>query len=151
MTKQLASAIGIDASPERVWQVLTDFGAYPEWNPFIVRAEGRPEEGVRLTVRMEPVGARAVTLTPTVLEAVEGRRLRWSGRLWIPGIFDAEHVFSLEPRADGGTRLGQTELFRGVLVPLMAGSLDRHTLPAFVAMNEALKQRAERAVASRRG
>jgi hypothetical protein len=38
-----------------------------------------------------------------------------------------------------------------VLVPFMARSLDRHTLPAFVAMNEALKQRAERAVAPRRG
>ena len=97
MTKNLASTIGIDASPERVWQVLTDFAAYPEWNPFIVRAEGRPEEGVRLTVRMQPVGARAVTLVPTVLEAVEARRLRWSGSLWIPGIFDAEHVFSLDP------------------------------------------------------
>lgn len=47
MTKQLASTIDIDASPQRVWQVLTDFAAYPDWNPFIVRAEGRPEEGVR--------------------------------------------------------------------------------------------------------
>jgi hypothetical protein len=151
VSKQLDSMIDIDAPAERVWQVLTDFGAYPAWNPFIVRADGAAEEGSRLTVRMQPVGARGVTLTPTVLEAVDGRRLRWFGRLWLPRIFDAEHVFTVDARPDGGTRLRQSELFRGVLVPLMARSLDRHTLPAFVAMNEALKQRAEHAVAPRRG
>ena len=35
--------------------------------------------------------------------------------------------------------------------PDQAGSLDRHTLPAFVQMNEALKSRAEEAMASQRG
>jgi hypothetical protein len=151
MTKQLDTIIDIDADREQVWQVLTDFGAYPEWNPFIVRADGAPEVGSRLTVRMQPVGARGITLTPAVLEVVEGRQLRWLGRLGLPGVFDAEHVFTIEARSDGGTRLRQAERFRGVLVPFMARSLDRHTLPAFVAMNEALKQRAERAVAPRRG
>jgi hypothetical protein len=143
MTKHLASSIDIDASPERVWHVLTDFAAYREWNPFITSVRGTAEPGSRLTVRMQPVGARAVTLAPRVLEAVRGRRLRWLGRVGLPGIFDAEHDFSLESRGDGGTRLRQTEQFRGLLVPLLARSLDRHTRPAFVAMNEALKRRAE--------
>jgi hypothetical protein len=151
VAKQLDSSIDIDARPERVWEVLTDFGAYPEWNPFIVRADGTPAEGRRLTVRMQPVGARGVTLTPTVLEVADGHRLRWLGRFGMPGIFDAEHVFTIDARPGGGTRLRQTEQFRGLLVPFLARSLDRHTLPAFGAMNEALKQRAEHTVAPRRG
>jgi hypothetical protein len=151
VTKHLTSSIDIDAGPERVWQVLTDFAAYREWNPFIVSADGTPEVGSRLTLRMQPVGARAVTLTPTVLAVAPGRRLRWLGRIGLPGIFDAEHDFSLEPRGAGGTRLRQNEQFRGLLVPLMARSLDRHTLPAFVAMNEALKRRAEHTPTPRRG
>ncbi len=145
MSKQLASTIDIDARPEQVWQVLTDFSAYPEWNPFIVRADGPAEVGGRLTVRMQPVGARAVTLTPTVLEVSRDHRLRWLGRIAVPGILDAEHEFLLEARVGGGTRFRQNEQFRGLLAPLMARSLDRHTLPAFVAMNEALKRRAEHA------
>ena len=80
MAKQLDSSIDIDARPERVWEVLTDFGAYPEWNPFIVRADGTPAEGSRLTVRMQPVGARGVTLTPTVLEVAERHRRMASHR-----------------------------------------------------------------------
>ena len=35
----------------------------------------------------------------------------------------------------------------GLLVPLLARSLDRHTAQGFVAMNEALKARVEQAVA----
>jgi hypothetical protein len=145
MAKQLRTEIDIDAAPERVWQILTDFAAYPQWNPFLTSASGTPVKGERLTVRMQPEGGRAMTFRPTVREAVPQRRLRWLGRLLLPGIFDGEHSFTIEPRDGGGVRLVQQEEFRGVLVPLLARSLDRHTLPAFERMNEALKQRAERA------
>jgi hypothetical protein len=143
MSRQLASAIDIDAGPARVWQVLTDLGAYPEWNPFIVRAEGRVQPGARLTLRMQPATGRATTVRPTVLEATEGSRLRWRGRLVVPGLMDAEHVFTIEPRDGGRVRLRQDERFSGVLVPLVARVLERGTLPAFLAMNEALKRRVE--------
>jgi hypothetical protein len=151
MSKQLTSRIDIDATPERVWQVLSDFNSYPQWNPFITRAEGQPEPNSRLVMRMQPVGARGVTLRPTVLEATPGHRLRWLGRIGVPGIFDAEHSFTITPRAEGGVRLSQDESFRGVLVPLFARSLDRHTRPAFDAMNAALKHRAEQPAAAQRG
>ena len=54
----------------------------------------------------------------------------------MPGIADAKHSFTVEDDGAGGSRVSQTEVFRGVLAPFLAGSLDRHTLPAFVAMNE---------------
>ena len=151
MSKQLRSQIDIDATPERVWQVLSDFEPYPQWNPFITSAQGDPRPPSRLVMRMQPVGARGVTLRPTVLEATPGHRLRWLGRLGIPGIFDAEHSFTITPRDGGGVRLSQDERFKGVLVPLMARSLDRHTQPAFEAMNSALKHRAEQPVPASHG
>jgi hypothetical protein len=57
-------------------------------------------------------------------------------RLGMPGIADAKHSFTVEDDGAGGSRVSQTEVFRGVLAPFLAGSLDRHTLPTFVAMNE---------------
>lgn len=142
MGTSLLSRIDIDASPQRVWQVLTDLSAFPDWNPFIVRAEGRIEVGSRLTLRMQPVGGRAATLQPTVTEAVDGSELRWRGTVGLPGLLDAEHVFRLTA-LEGGTRLQQDEYFHGLLVPLMTTFLHRRTLPAFEAMNKALKHRAE--------
>lgn len=146
MIKRLVHSIDIDADPERVWQVLTDLSTYPQWNPFIVRAEGRVEVGSGLTLRMQPVGGRAVTLRPTVVEATKPMHLRWKGRPGLPKILDADHQFRIEALPDGRSRLTQDEQFSGLLAPIMAASLDRHTLPAFAAMNAALKERAERAV-----
>lgn len=58
---QISTAIEIEAPAERVWQILTDFAAYPAWNPFIRAIEGPIRPGARLTVRIQPSGARAMT------------------------------------------------------------------------------------------
>jgi hypothetical protein len=145
MAKELRAEIEIDAHGERVWNVLTDFAAYAQWNPFITQAKGAAAPGERLTLRMQPESGRAMTFRPTVLEAVPGKRLRWLGRFLLPGLFDGEHSFTLEPLEGGRIRLIQAERFRGILVPLLARSLDRGTLPAFEQMNRALKRRAEHA------
>jgi hypothetical protein len=150
MSAELRSAIDIDAPAERVWAVLTDLAAYPEWNPFIVSADGEVAAGNRLTLTMQPVGARRTTVRPAVIEAEPGRRLRWRGSLGLPALLDADHTITLVGRPDG-VRLIQAEMFRGLLVPLLAGSLRGHTLPAFHAMNEALKERVERTPATQRG
>ena len=149
MSKELVSSIDIEASAEKVWELLIDFTAYPTWNPFITRAEGPVEVGGRLTLRMQPVGGSAVTLRPTVVEVVEGHRLRWQGSLGVRGLFDADHLFVVEPLGADGARLVQQEQFGGLLVPFFRRALDRGTLPAFHAMNEALKARAERVAATR--
>jgi hypothetical protein len=143
MAKQLRTHTDIHASPERVWQILTDFTAYPQWNPFMPRASGSARRGERLTIRLQPVGGRGTTFRPTVLEADPGKRLRWVGRVLVPGVFDGEHSFTIQPLGQGQVRLVQQEDYRGLLVPLLARSLDRRTLPAFEQMNQALKRRAE--------
>ena len=142
--KELKETIGIDASADRVWGVLTDFDAYPDWNPFIRRISGKPEKGGRLEVRIEPPGGRAMTFKPTVREAEPGRELRWLGRLLVPGIFDGEHSFRIEPVGDSRVRFVQAERFTGALVPLLGKGLGR-TQRGFADMNEALKRRVEAA------
>jgi hypothetical protein len=149
MGKELSSSVDIDAAAGDVWQLLIDFAAYPTWNPFIVRAEGRPEVGSRLRLRMQPVGGAAVTVQPTVVEVSDGHRLRWRGRLGVRGLFDADHLFVVETLGAARSRLVQQERFSGLLVPLFRRSLDRGTLPAFQTMNTALKERAEKTAAVR--
>jgi hypothetical protein len=129
--------------------VLVDFDAFPTWNPFITSAEGTVQVGGRLTLRMQPVGGAAVTLRPTVVDVVDGQRLRWQGRLGVRRLFDADHLFLVEPRGAGGSRLVQHEQFSGLLVPFFQRALDRGTLMAFHAIDAALKDRAERATAAR--
>jgi hypothetical protein len=143
MARQLESGVEVQASPERVWEVLTDFAAYPDWNPFIVQAGGRAVPGSRLELRMRLPGRRPTTFRPQVLEAEPARRLRWLGQLLVPGLFDGEHRFTIEPAGPGRARVTQQETFRGLLAPLLLAFIAGPTLEGFRQMNRALQARAE--------
>lgn len=140
---QLQTEIDIAATPERVWSILTNFSAYPDWNPFIRSIRGAPEQGAPLEVRIQPSGTKGMTFRPTVLTAIRAQELRWLGRFLVPALFDGEHRFALQPIANGKVRFRQSELFSGILVPMFRASLDRDTKRGFEEMNQALKVRAE--------
>jgi hypothetical protein len=141
--KELYSEIEIAASAERVWRILTDFASYPQWNPFIRRISGEPTAGERLEVRLEPPGGMGITLRPTVLNAEPYRELRWLGRLLVKGLFDGEHSLAIQQLGENRVRFVQSEAFNGLLVPLLARSLDNNTRRGFEEMNRALKEQAE--------
>jgi len=141
--KELRSEIDIHATPERVWELLTGFEAFPEWNPFIRRASGTPRAGSALEVYIQPSGARGMTFRPTVLVAEPGRELRWLGRLVMPGLFDGEHIFTIEPLEREGVHFVQREVFNGLLLPFFSRGLDTDTRRGFDEMNRALKAKAE--------
>lgn len=142
MATTISTTIDIEATAQAVWDVLTDFDAYSEWNPFMDRIQGTPEVGARLVVHMNPPGGRGMTFKPTVLAVIPARELRWLGTLGIRGLFDGEHSFVLTSNADGSTRLTHSERFSGVLVPLLKGTL-KGTHAGFELFNQALTERVE--------
>ena len=143
MSRQLQAEVEVQASPERVWEVLIDFAAYSQWNPFMVEATGQAVPGSRLELRMRLPGRRATTFRPQVLEAEPAHRLRWLGHLLLPGLFDGEHRFTIEPAGPGRVRVTQHETFRGLLAPLLLALIAEPTLEGFRQMNQALRARAE--------
>jgi hypothetical protein len=148
--RRIHSHIEIEASAQRVWEVLTDFETYPLWNPFIPSLVGAARPGNRLTVEIRPPGRRAMRFNPVVLVADPGRELRWLGHVILPGLFDGEHVFTVAPLATGSVRFSQRETFRGLLVPLMPRSMWDATRRGFDEMNDALKRRVELTTAQAR-
>lgn len=140
--KLISTMIDIAAPAEKIWKILADFSAYPEWNPFITSLSGPLAVGETLTARIQPPGGRAMEFKPRVLVADPSRQLRWKGKLILPGLFDGEHFFELEPMA-GGTRFHHGEKFSGVLTAMMGKSSFAAIREGFEAMNGALKARAE--------
>jgi hypothetical protein len=86
-------------------------------------------------------GRRPTTFRPRVLEAEPARRLRWLGHLLVPGLFDGEHRFTIEP-AGPGLRDPAGDVPRPA-GPTPAGLHRRPTLEGFRQMNRALEARAE--------
>lgn len=143
LARELQAEIEIQASPETVWRVLTDFERYPEWSRFLVSVRGRAEAITRLEVCIETGAGRHYRFRPLVLQVTPPRSFRWLGRVGVPGLFDGEHGFFLDALPEGGTRLRQQERFQGFLVPLLWRRIAPGTLAGFRAFNAALKQRAE--------
>jgi hypothetical protein len=143
--RTISAAIDIDAPPERVWEVLVDFSAYPEWNPFMREVRGRAEVGARLRVRMRRKGGRWLSFAARITVADPPRELAWQGvglrGHWL-GLVRGERRIRIEPRPGGAARVEMRTTFTGLLSTAM-GWLDAY-LPSFEAMEEALKERAER-------
>jgi len=146
MTGQLRTSVDIEATPELVWEVLTDVPAYPEWSPLITSAEGSFTAGGRVAFSFPRMNALLRTTVPArVLEVTPRRRLHYVlrfARLGIPGLLDTEHMLTIVPR-DGGVQLWLEMRFRGLLLPALTRSLNRDRAPAFGPMPAVLKARIE--------
>lgn len=139
--KEIRTEIDINASPQRVWQVLTDFERYPDWNPFIRKIEGKAVEGEKITIHITtPAGANR-NYSPKVTKVVAEKELRWLGKM--PGLLSGEHIFSIEPASDNSLRLVHREVFGGLLTSFFGSRLDNDVKKGFEEMNAALKKRAE--------
>lgn len=139
-TKNITTQIIINAAPQHVWQVFTQFGEYPKWNSFVHSLEGVPVVGQKIKVSLP-----GMKFTPEVLAYTEDSELRWKGKLFLKGLFDGEHYFLLHDNGDGTTTFVHGENFSGLLVPLFNRMLETKTRPGFMQMNEELKKRVESA------
>ena len=144
-TRTIRSAIEIRAPLDAVWRILTDFSAYPEWNPHIRKVRGQPRVGGRITIHSRPPRGRTVVLRPVVVTWSPPSEFRWRGTFLSRVLFTGEHGFKLEELAETRVRFHQDETFSGLLVPLYARLRLPKTREAFTEVNEALRQRAESA------
>lgn len=142
--REIRSEIEIEASAETVWNILADFAAYPEWNPFIVKAEGDLVAGQHIAVTMHPPGHRTSSFRPKLLSVEPGSSFRWLGHVGVPGVFDGEHSHEIEPLGPHRSIYVQSERFHGALVAPFGGMI-RDAERGFGEMNAALKERAEKA------
>lgn len=140
--KEVHTQIEINASPERVWKIVTDFERYNQWNPFINRVIGQAKEGSRIEIHIETPGGKNRKYGPTVTRVEEGRELRWLGKSWL---LNGEHIFTIEQLQPGRVRFVHREVFDGLLTSIFGKSLDTDIKQGFEEMNKALKDRAERA------
>jgi uncharacterized protein YndB with AHSA1/START domain len=92
---RIDTQIEIAASAERVWSILMDFPSHARWNPFIRSIEGSPSIGASLNVSIQPPGSSGMRFRPTVLTLEPKHEFRWKGKLWMRGLFDGEHYFTL--------------------------------------------------------
>lgn len=133
----------IAAPRQKVWEVLTDFAAYDEWNPFtydIHMPEFAPGEPFRFTVRMTDSYIRTQREILHLIEAPHF--IAWG--FPHPTIFlDPVRYQVLTETPEGYTRYQTWETFTGLLSPIVSLAVVGAVSRGFQDMADSLKQRVE--------
>jgi len=109
-----------------IWQLLTDVDAQRRWNSTLASLGGTIAPGQRVSFAVHE--APKQTFSPTVVAIDPPTSMVW--RLKVPGL-TSDRTYRLTPNPDGSTEFALDEVFRGLLLPIVA-----RTFPDFGAMFE---------------
>jgi hypothetical protein len=137
--RECSVATSIHAPAARIWSLLTDAPDMTRWNSTLTSIEGPIELGG--TVRMQVPEAPGRTFAPKVTRFEADRMMEWrEGNPMFLGV----RTYTLTPAQDARvTRFEMTEVFSGVLLPMIAGRLPDFG-PIFERYASDLKAEAER-------
>jgi len=133
------SRVDVEAPAPQVWVVLTDFSAYPIWNPFIYPMKGTPRPGSTLEMTVHH-GTGSIPYQAIVLAARPNHEL--AVRVASGEIIEITFDFTIEALRAGRSRLIARESHTGVAVVLSWGLL-RDLQSGLDAMAKAARDRAE--------
>jgi hypothetical protein len=131
----------IAASPDRIWALLTDAERFPSWNSTVTSLKGDIALGQRLELRV-PLDPKR-TFRPRVTKLEKDREMEWSDGA--APMFKGVRRFVLTAKGGGVTEFEMTEVFSGVMLPLIKASLPDFA-PVFETYAADLKRAAERSV-----
>ena len=135
----------VNASPETVFNIITDLGRYEEWNPWIVKASGTVEEGRLIKVKAK-MGDRIISVQHRILISKPNIEFRWCDVGWFTKFAYGERSRFMKSLANGGVEYRVDLTVTGFLwwfVKLVYGKSMEAGLKA---ETNALKERAEGSV-----
>lgn len=137
--KFFEASADINASPDKVWSIITDAQGLPTWDSGIERVEGTiaPGQTIKLHVKVNP--GRAFPIKVTHFDPPS--RLVFTGGMPL-GLFKGERTYTLAPAAGGGTSFRMREEYTGPLLGMMWKSMPDLD-PSFQQYARGLKQKAE--------
>lgn len=142
MNKSIRTEIIINSSAETLWNILTDFESYQDWNPFIVEISGKLGKGNRLKNTLKN-GDKTFVFKPVIIQLDPGKSFSWLGSLFFKGLFDGKHYFQIEELSQGQVKFIHGEDFSGIFSSVILKNIADDTRVNFIAMNQAIKRKAE--------
>ena len=111
--KSVQTEVVIEASPEAVWQVLTDVEQYKEWNPVFEYKEGQLKQGNKVVYKVTEAENKTAVMSAKVIKLVPNKVLNQTGGL--PGVITFDHTYTLT-KVEQGTKVTIHEQYRGIYV-----------------------------------
>jgi hypothetical protein len=142
MQRAVEHRTGVQAPAEILWEVISDFAAWGDWNPIHPRIEAALRIGTPVSVDLMVEGQPAKTIEAVVQDWVPYEQLHWRSTR-MRGLITAIRYLEIERMSDTGSTFSNGELFMGPLVRLVSRDERRRLKAAYTRMGEAVKARAE--------
>ncbi len=115
---ETAVAINIKASADIIMALLTNGSDFTKWNSTVISIEGQIKQGekIKLVSKLDPkrtFNLKVSELTPTSMVWQDG----------FAPMFSGVRTFSLTTKSDGTTDFSMVEVFKGIMLPMIKGSL----------------------------
>lgn len=75
LSRTIDTWIDIEASPDRIWEVLIDFSKWSIWNSFIPLVEGELQKGETLQIQVNPPGLKTMTFRPKISSIIQNKEI----------------------------------------------------------------------------
>jgi len=138
--KEYQTEIIMNASIDQVWDVLTDFPAYPQWNPLIGWLKGNFITKGQIEIFVKPLNR---SFQATLKKVQKYEEFTWVGVQIAPWIISGEHYYRLEKKDETSTRLIHGECFRGLGSLFISKAMLETMENSFRQHNQLLKERVE--------
>jgi hypothetical protein len=115
----ISVTISIDAPAATIWGLLTDLGAQGAWNSTLTSIQGEVALGKR--VSFEVPEAPGQKFSPVVTSYDAPNSMVWRLNRW--PLLVGERTYRLAPEPGGSTKFSISEVFQGLMLPLIAKSM----------------------------
>ncbi len=136
--KSVRHEITINASSEKIWQVLTNTSAYPKWNPTMQLVKGYIKVGNKVTYKFTQEDNNSYEVPITVKQIIPNKLLNQAGGY--PFILAYNHKYILEPQGNT-TKVIINEHYSGIGVNFWN---PKPLEKAYEKLNKALKKQSEK-------
>ena len=117
--RETSVTINIQAPPEKVWGLMTDIAAIPNWNSTIISLGGTITQGSKIELKSTLAPDRTFNLT--VSEMTAPTKMVWQDGF--APMFQGVRTYLFEKQSDDSTNFSMTEVNSGLMLPLIGGSL----------------------------
>jgi len=150
MSFKIDHTVDVQAPADVVWEVLTDFARYGEWNPFVVECQTalKPGAPIEMAVALKNKPQHVVEV---IREVSPGRGFSYSMKPVPGGALSSLRSHAIEPAGAGRSRYISHFELRGWLRHLVLALFRKNLEEGFAGMAAAIKRRAEQLQAQRQG
>ncbi|MGB3693102.1 MAG: SRPBCC domain-containing protein [Spirulinaceae cyanobacterium] len=147
LMKGWKTEIVINAPQQLVWEQVTDFAAYSDWNPFVLKIHGKFQVGETICFLENLKQFGQHWLNADLLTIDRPNSFVWQGHFGAKFLFAVCHSFIFEAISKQQTRFMQIHENSGLLIPYLAWrGVYCVSYQGYLNYNQALKERCEKMV-----